>query len=401
VRPIILTLAILALIVFVDHPTDVVARQEADQPILQSEADFTYGQAMVFRLTVAQMGQVETATLYFRPQLSTDSYAVDVPVTPGMNVQAEYTLDLTQIRIPPFSAVVYWWELTLADGRELQVPEQRLHYTDDQFAWQEEEKGRITVYWAGAEPALGNIAHNAIDRTLLRLGSILPVQQVSPFDVYVYPSTADLAAALRLAGREWREGASYPELGVLLVTAVNANTAEADLGRMIPRELTYLLLYQYAGAGYEQVPVWLREGIVTYVAGEPTPSQQAALEASLATNGIMPIHELCQFQEFNLMPVITAQSESLVRYIGGAYGESVLRRLVGEMAVGGECTAVLETVLGIPVETLQENWLASLQPTTAATSFLSQNILWLVIIAAGFGAMALIVWRPDGGKSNR
>lgn len=387
---------------FAGQPTFTAALQDNGQPILQSEADFTYGQAMVFRLTVAQMGQVEGATLFFRPQASIDSYAVDVPITPGENVEAEYTLDLTQTRIPPFSSVIYWWELTLADGRQLLVPEQRIQYADDQFAWQEQEKGGITVYWPGDDPSLGEMTHNIIDRTLLRLGSVLPVQQVSPFDVYVYPSTADLAAALRLAGREWHEGGTYPELGVLLVTAVNANTAEADLGRSIPHELTHLLLYQYVGIGYESIPIWLRNGVAAYVAayvaGSSVPSQQVALEESLANNEITPIEELCQLQEADSTPAIAAQGESLVRYIAASYGESVLRRLVEDMVNGGECAAVLEDVLDIPVNTLQGSWLASLQPATATSSFLSQNVLWLVLVVAGFGVMALMLWRPSGRR---
>jgi hypothetical protein len=237
------------------------------------------------------------------------------------------------------------------------------------------------------------------------LGSVLPIEQVLPFAVYLYPSTADLAAALRLAGREWREGATYPELGVLLVTAVNANTAEADLGRTVPRELTHLLLYQYAGPGYEQVPIWLRDGIASYVAayvaGSPSPSQQAALEASLAANEMISLAELCRLQERDLTPAVAAQSESLVRYIADSYGEPTLRGLVGNMAAGGECTAVLEEMLAIPANTLQANWLASLQPVTPTSSFISQNMLWLIILAAGFGAMALMVWRPEGRKAGR
>lgn len=367
-------------------------------PGFQSEANFTYGQAMVFRLTVAEMGRVAGVSLYFRPQASIDSYTVDVPITPGETVQAEYILDLTQTRIPPFSSVVYWWELTLEDGRELLVPEQRIQYADDQFAWREQLQGGITVYWPGDDPALGEITHNTIDRTLLRLGSVLPVQQVSPFDVYVYPSTADLSAALRIAGREWREGGTYPELGVLLVTAVNANTAEADLSRTVPRELTHLLLYQYVGPAYEQIPIWLRDGIATYVAayvaGSTAPSQQSVLAEAVASGEVAPITELCQTTEVELTPATAAEGESLVRYIATSYGDSVLRRLVGGMAAGEECTAVLEEVLGIPVETLEANWLASLQPTTAATSFFSQNLLWLMIIAAGFVIMGLMVWRP-------
>lgn len=373
------------------------------QPGFQSEANFTYGQAMVFRLTVAQMGRVENVSLFFRPQASIDSYTVDVPITPGETVQAEYILDLTQTRIPPFSSVVYWWSLTLEDGRELLVPEQRIQYADDQFAWQEQIKGGITVYWPGEDPALGEITHNTIDRTLLRLGSVLPVQQVSPFDVYVYPSTADLSAALRLAGREWRERGTYPELGVLLVTAVNANTAEADLSRSVPRELTHLLLYQYVGPAYEQIPIWLRDGIATYVAayvaGSTAPSQQSALAESVAAGDITPIAELCQTTEVELTPAMAAEGESLVRYIASSYGDSVLRRLVGGMAAGGDCAAVLEEVLGIPVDTLQDNWIASLQPTTPTSSFFSQNLLWLLIIAAGFVVMGMMVWRP--GRRSR
>jgi hypothetical protein len=175
---------------------------------------------------------------------------------------------------------------------------------------------------------------------------------------------------------------------------VNATTAEADLNSSIPHELTHLLLYQIAGTGYENVPLWLRDGVAAYIA-QPSGSGQELSPAIQVTGGeTVPIEQLCQTGQAGMSATTAAQGESLVRYIATAYGETMLRRLIGATAVGGECAAVLEEELGTSLGSLQESWRTSIQPVTAASSFFAQNILWLGIVVAGFMVVALMLWRP-------
>ncbi len=183
------------------------ARAQDEGGVVRSTADYVYGQTMRFNLSATGIGQVRAITLYFRLGASADSFAVDIAVPDGPQIDVSYALDLTQTRLPPFTAVTYWWDVVRAEDT-LIVPEQVISYTDDQFNWSqlvetdEEGGGSVRIHWTGEGTRLGEQARDLVFEMLLRLGPLLPVERVLPFDVYIYPSMADLGAALRLAGRE-------------------------------------------------------------------------------------------------------------------------------------------------------------------------------------------------------
>lgn len=240
------------------------ARQEGG--IVRSTGDYVYGQTMRFHLSASDIGPVQAITLYFRLGASADSFAVAIDVPSGPVIDVSYALDLTQMRLPPFIAVTYWWALE-RDEDTLLVPEQIISYTDDQFNWSqlvetdEVGGGSVRVHWTGEGTAVGERARDLVFEMLPRLAPLLPVERVLPFDVYIYPSTADLGAALRLAGRGFQPGQTYPELGVVLATVVNPETADSELRPDLARGLVDLLLFQGLGQSAYRVPPWLTHGL--------------------------------------------------------------------------------------------------------------------------------------------
>ena len=225
----------------------VAAAQEGG--VVRSTADYVYGQTMRFHLSAADIGEVRSITLFFRLGASPDSFAVAIDVPSDPVIEVSYALDLTQTRLPPFSAITYWWELERVDDT-LIVPEQIISYTDDQFNWSqlvetdEAGGGSVRIHWTGEGTELGEEARDLVFEMLPRIGPLLPLEQVLPFDVYIYPSAADLGAALRLAGRDFQPGQTYPDLGVVLATVVNSRTAETELRHELSRGLVDLLLFR-------------------------------------------------------------------------------------------------------------------------------------------------------------
>jgi hypothetical protein len=72
----------------------------------------------------------------------------------------------------------------------------------------------VTAYWVGDDLALGQLALDIVAESLPRLRQLLPVPEPVEFDLYLYPTSADLRAALRLTGQEWVGAHAHPELGV-------------------------------------------------------------------------------------------------------------------------------------------------------------------------------------------
>ena len=373
------------------------AAAQDEASVVRSSADYVYGQTMRFHLDATGIGPVESITLFFRLGASPDSYAVDLPVPEGGVIDVSHSLDLTQTRLPPFTALTYWWEIERPDDT-LQVPEQIITYVDDQFSWSqlvetdEAGGGSIRFHWTGEGAALGEEARDLVFDMLPPIGRLVPLDQILPFDVYLYPSTADLSAALRLAGRDYQPGQTFPDLGVVLTTVVNPETAEAELRQGLSRGLVDLLLFQGLGQFTYNVPPWLNHGIAGTVRGAPDATRDNALRAALSAGATLPVAELCAGLPIDT-DLAAGQSEALVAYIAATYGDVAMRELVTTFAGGADCPAALRQTLQLSPEQLEAAWLRSLRTGQGSRSA-AELAVWLVLVAAGFGLAGLLLFRP-------
>jgi len=379
-----------------------VARAQNAAPVFESSASYAYGQAMEFKLRAAQLdAPVRSVTLFFRPRNSTNIYTVAVPFTPGDPLEVAHAVDLTQVQLAPYTLVTYWWRLETEAGALL-APERTVAYEDDQFNWQKMERDGVIAHWTGGGPDFGQLILDVTAEALLRLTALIPLSELEPFDVYVYPSSADLRAALRLTGLE-QSGGPHPELGVVLVTAVNAQTAAADLRQSVPYAVAHLLLYRATGANYERLPRWLAEGLATTVQAAPNPRYASLLETAVATQTTIPFAQLCaafpQTEERALLAY--AQSAALIDTLRARSGDGTLAELVRAYAAGADCQAGVRQVLGMSLEELDQAWLAGLQPRGPLAQFWRQNGLWLLLLLAGFGLTGLLLWQPLRGNRKK
>lgn len=375
----------------------VAARQ--DEPIeLRSTADYVYGQSMNFHLAAANVGRIEAVTLFFRLGASPDSFSVDVPMTPGERVEVVYSLDLSQTRLPPFGSITYWWELGREIGTPLRVPEQVISYVDDQFIWRqlvvtdEQGGGSIRFHWTGDQATLGEMARDTTLEMLPAIGRLMPLEQIIPFDVYIYPSSADLGAALLLAGREYVPGQTYPDLGVALVTVVNPETAETELRNELSRELVDLLLYQRLNQYAHNVPPWLKRGLAGLVRGQSDPIRDDVLRSALAADTTIPLGDLCAGMAIE-DDLAAAQSEALVAFIAATYGDQAVSDMVMAFAAGDDCPAALRQATHLSPEQLDATWRRA-QASDPGSRTLAEVAVWLVFVLAGFALAGLLLWRP-------
>ncbi|MBK8936021.1 MAG: hypothetical protein IPM76_27630 [Chloroflexi bacterium] len=366
-----------------------------------SAAAYTFGQAMTFSLAGVSDADIQSLSLSFQAPEFDNTFVAEVPLpggtaANGQPVNVSHRVDLSQVRLAPFTTVTYWWSLQLADGRTITLPEQQIHYQDDQFAWRELAQDNVQVHWTGDDLALGQLALDVVAQALPRWQAIAPLPANLAFNMYLYPSSADLRAALRLSGRDWVGAHAHPELGVLLVTAVNSRTAAADLGQSIPHEMTHYLLYQSLGpVAYETVPAWLGEGLATLMESSPNPNYALVLETAVNANQTLPFSDLCgRFPAAEDKAVLAyAQSQSLVRYIQARYGNQTLDALLTAYADGQDCDGGVRQAVNQSLAELEKEWLANQQPQTPLVRFFSQNGLWLLLVAGGFLFTGLIIWQ--------
>jgi hypothetical protein len=269
-------------------------------------------------------------------------------------------------------------------------------YEDDQFEWRQVENAGFAAHWTGDDPALGQLTLDVVAESLDNLNGLIPVEDDLALDVYVYPSSADLRAALQLTGRDWVGAHAHPELGVILVTAVNSRTAAADLRQSIPHELVHLLLYRAVGANHELVPLWFQEGLATFAESAPNPSYEAVLATAVVDQTTIPFADLCtRFPAAEDQALLAyAQSVSLVEYIRAQYGNHALNNLIAAFADGADCQSGVSRALNTSLETLNQEWLERQQPQSPFARFWVANSLWLLLLMGGFGIAGLLILTP-------
>ena len=358
-----------------------------------SSVEYAYGQKITFRLTGQVSAEIERVELFVNMAQAVTPLSVEVRFTQeGAQLVAGYDLDPALAQLPPFAEVTYWWELTDVVDETMTVPEARFTYRDDRFDWRTLANEDITVYWTGNDVNLGQVAWEIARNSRHQLDRLLPPTNVSPLDLYIYPSTADLRAGLRLAGRDWQNEHSDPDLGVLLVTAVNPLTAAADLAQTIPHELTHLRLYQLAST--VSMPYWYEEGLAL-LTEENSTIEADLLATAVANDKSFTLPALC-----NNFPTAAAerelalvQSVSLLRHIQAQFGDQALRQLGAVYFSGVSCEAGLTQTLDMSLAELDVDWLNAQVPQPAWLTFLSQNGIWLVLLLVSFGMVALLLRR--------
>ncbi len=360
---------------------------------LHSSAEVAYGQKITFRLTGQIAAEIEQVELFLNTARAVTPLSVTTRYTQeNTQLVAGYDLDPALVKLQPFAEVTYWWELTTSDGQTIEVPEARFIYEDNRFDWRVLSNEDIVVHWTGNDNALGQLAWDITADSRQTLDQILPPTAVSPLNLYIYPSTADLRTGLRLAGRDWQDEHTDPDLGVLLVTAVNLLTAEADLSQSIPHELTHLRLYQLAPT--VQLPHWYEEGLALFLEGNNS-EREELVETAVANDTTLTLLALCTNfpEEAPVSELALAQSVSLLGTIQAQFGDQALRQLGTAYLSGAGCEAGLSQTLDLSLAELNADWLAAQAPQPAWLIFLSQNGIWLLLLLASFGFFALLLRR--------
>jgi hypothetical protein len=257
-----------------------------------------------------------------------------------------------------------------------------------------------TVHWTGNGPFFGQTVLDAAELAQNRLTTLLPLDYITPYDIYVYPSSADLRAGLKLSGMN-DQIKTHPELDTILVTSVNPQTAVNDLELSVPYQLTHLLLYRAAGDFFPKIPWWLTEGMAVSVQGSSNPRQEQILQEAVDGGSTIPFWRLCNEpdeskERTNLASV---QSASLVEFIITRYGDLAFIDLIAAYSRGDDCEVGTRRVLNKSLDDLYNAWLSAYNAPSPINEFVLNYGLWLIVIAAIIIFGVLLIWISTHGRN--
>src|SRR5206468_3267671 len=249
------------------------------------------------------------------------------------------TLDLSTSYIPPGSEVTYYWTLA-GDAGEVYTPEKTFTMQDDRHAWKSlsDAQKRVSVHWYDGDQAFGetlrSAASNALDRVEHDIGAGLE----RPASVWVYASQDDLLDALPKNIPEWVGGKAFPELSLVLADISNDENANDEIKRVIPHELSHLLLYQATHNPYNIPPAWMDEGLAVHNQEWQDPAEEDALREAVEAGKLVPLRALSgSFGADEKEAILSyAESRSAIDFIlrDSRYGPEKFARTVAAFRQG-------------------------------------------------------------------
>ncbi len=334
--------------------------------ITTNSATSDFGQSVSFTLDAQSEQPITDVTLLYT--FGASDADKDVPAfveatpdwQPGSSVHATFTRDTTVEYLPVGVTIRYKWALTQADGTTTETPEQLVRYDDTRFSWRERSARGITIRWYAGDDAWGDqllaTALAALDRLEQRIGGTVP----GPMMIMIYETTSDMRAALPPNSADWIGGQARPDLGLIIGAIAPGN--DAEVGRLIPHELSHLVLYQATENNYGGTPVWFDEGLAVANQDSPDFGFTARVKTAASDGELIPLRALASsFPNDPEKALLSyAQSESIVRYIEATYGVDGIARLVDQFRQGVTDDVAIESALGVSLDTLDDQWRATM-----------------------------------------
>jgi hypothetical protein len=365
-----------------------VSRGRAQTTITIVEAPpptFTFGSELVFELSARSSADIAEVRVFYRSGGAGRTIAGSARFDAGREVTASYAVDLATRPLPPFSQVEYWWEVLDSAGARLRTEPRTFTYEDNRFVWQSLSDGAVTVRWHAGDSAFGQAALDAAVAALAQANRDLRAPLPDEVSIYIYADEQQLRESLGRVGLAWVGGHADPALGVVIVPVAPGLDAGLRLARLIPHELTHVLIYAAVGdsAAYARVPTWLNEGLAVMNQLQPDPEYPVALAEARDAGNLLSLDSLCG--AFPADPALArlayAQSESVVRYVRGRFGAQRLNTLLAAYADGAACQAGVQNVLGLSLAELEADWLRDVIRADPATFRLRALAPWLLLAA--------------------
>ena len=331
--------------------------------ILAQSAQPAFPERITFELTVASDGPpITAARLFYRPVAAEVTSLAVAEVRAAQQITIRQVVDMRANYLPPGLDVQYVWSLTDAAGNEFTTAPQRFLYQDERFPWRAVSGGQVTVYYYSGDEAFGRDILATAQRTIAGLGVRFGVAGTRPVHIVVYGNGRDFAGSLPANSAEWIGGQAHPELG-LIVTGIGPEGGNAaEIRRVIPHEVSHLLLHEATTNPYGGVPHWLDEGLAVYNQETADGSLDALLARAVASGALLPARALNS--NFPLDPTAArlsyAESVSLVRFLIARYGDAKLGELLRWFGAELSPDEALTRVYGFDTDGLDREWKASL-----------------------------------------
>jgi hypothetical protein len=361
------------------------ARADSLVEVLDQAVEYSFGEEITFQISYESLKPIDSITLSIQaPALPTFVGAVSIPA----DGEGNFIYEVSQRPLPAFASISYDYQFILKSGEIVESPAYEFTYLDNRYNWQELFNDPFKIYWYEGELTL---AQEVLDAALYgqtkALEMLMQPPDSQPIVIFIYSSAEELQSSLAAVGQTWVSGYADPARGSVVVALPPAVDQPLEIQRLIPHEVSHILLYRFMGAEFSYLPTWLNEGFASQVEIYSLPENTLLLEKAYDGRDLIPFLHLCQAfpADADLARLAYAQSDALVEYIQREYGLPGLQSLIYAYDQGVSCERGVEMALGISLQTLDQNWQRDsfAQGTLRLFIFLLGGVLLVLVLALG------------------
>ena len=391
-----LILALSAVVVAAPRST-----RAANVSFVDMSATSIFQRSMTFNLTVEAISPIVEVALFWQPAGDRVLQAAYPSVEPNRRIVVSHDVDTNADYLPPGLDIIYHWRVTEQDGDVTESQPQTLFYMDDGLDWNHVTDGLVTVYWHRGDQSFAHDIVETATRGIDRLSEKFGVVASEPIRLVIYGDSRSFSRALPPNSAEWIGGQAHPEWNLIVAEIDPGNAAAAEVRRMVPHEISHLILHQATANPFNTPPNWLDEGLAVYNQETPDPQFRGVLDRAITEGRLIPVRALnSSFPSDPDQAILSyAQSGSIVAFIADDLGEEKLAALVAVFRDEVSYAEAVDRSLGMTIDELDSAWKASLDyqgdappetstPAKSGGSELSRN-QWLGVVACtGLFALA-------------
>ncbi|GIV96330.1 MAG: hypothetical protein KatS3mg057_0987 [Herpetosiphonaceae bacterium] len=333
--------------------------------ILRNEALSDFPVALRFELEASSATPITDVLLLYTEGSGETLVEVRPEFDPGTTIEVSYERDTQIYFLPTGITIRYKWVLSDEAGNTVETPLQEVRYEDQRFDWQELTERNVTVRWYEGGDVFGRKLMSAVVRTLDRFKEQFGRELTQPVRITIYANVDDMRAALGPNPREWIGGEARPDLG-LIIGAIDPDD-DAEIGRLIPHELSHIVLHQAAETPYGgSTPYWFDEGLAVLNEEVSEPYLDQLVEEAARTGQLIPLEALASPfpADYEKALLSYGQSASIVRFIQETYNRDQFAALLEQFSTGATPNEATLAALGVTVEQLDQQWRQTLPPVT-------------------------------------
>ena len=337
----------------------VIAQGQGQITVANSTAKINFPLALNFSAQVSSNVNITDIRLRYRVEQMSFAQVVSegyVQFSPSTSVNAAFSLDMLKVGgLPPGAVVDYWWLVRDASGSSLETSPTQYQIKDNRYSWQNLSQDKINLFWYQGNQTFSQSLMSAAQQALVQLAQTTGATPDKVVNIYIYASAQDLQGSL-IYPNEWTGGVAFTQYSIITI-GISPNNLTWGQGAMT-HELTHDVIYQVIFNPYNDLPVWLNEGLAMYSEGPLTAQFSVPLKEAINQDTLITARSLASpFSAYTDTANLSyAESYSFVDYLTSQYGAQKMLSLLNTFKQGSDYDTALQLVYGFDMDGMFSQW---------------------------------------------